>query len=100
MKAPFSLQRDRAHIGRPGMRRRGRYSREQFVAAATASLNAGETKDPHAVPLAAESRHDFRELGAYPGKFGLIEPGYASDTIPSRSTRASCESVEAVDFTL
>ncbi len=54
----------------------------------------------NAVPLAPESKYDFRELGAYLGKVGLIEPGYASDTIPSGSIRAGCESIEAMDFTL
>ncbi len=100
MKAPFSLRRDGPHIRRPGMRRRGRHSREHFVAAAPVSLNAGETKVSHAVPLAAESKYDIRELGACLGKVGLIEPGYASDTFPSGSTRAGYESVEAMDFTL
>ncbi len=71
-----------------------------LVAPAPVSLNAGETKDPDAVPLAAESKYDFRELGAYPGKTGLIEPGYASDTLPSGSTPTGRESVEAMDFTL
>ncbi len=71
-----------------------------FVVAAPVSLNAGETKNPHAVPLAAESRYDFRELGVYLGKVGLIEPGFASDTFPSGSTRAGRETVEAMDFTL
>ncbi len=54
----------------------------------------------NAVPLAAESKYDFRELGAYLGKVGLLESGYASDTIPSGSARAGCESIEAMDFTL
>jgi len=53
-----------------------------------------------AVPLAAESKYDFRELGAYQGNVGLIEPRYASDTIPSGRSRAGCESIEAMDFTL
>ncbi len=54
----------------------------------------------NAVPSAAGSKYDFRELGAYQGKVGLIEPGYASDTIPGGSARAGCESIEAMDFTL
>ena len=54
----------------------------------------------NAVPLAAELKYDFRELGACLGKVGPIEPGYASDTIPSGSIRARCESIEAMDFTL
>ncbi len=54
----------------------------------------------NAVPLAAESKYDFRKPGVYLGKVGLIEPGYASDTIPSGSTRAGCEAIEAMDFTL
>ena len=52
------------------------------------------------VSLATELKYDFRELGAYLGKIGLIEPGYASDSVPSGSPRAGCESVEAMDFTL
>ncbi len=51
------------------------------------------------VPPAAESRYDFRELGACLGKIGSIESGYASDTIPGGSIRAGCESIEARDFT-
>ena len=54
----------------------------------------------NAVSLAAESKYDFREPGAYLGKVGLIEPRYASDTIPSGRSRAGCEAIEAMEFTL
>ncbi len=54
----------------------------------------------NAVPLAAVLKYDFHEFGAYLGKVGLIEPGYASDTIPSGRSRAGCEAIEAMDFTL
>ncbi len=100
MKAPFSLQRDGPHIRSRAWAAVGGTLVAVLVVAAPVSLNAGETKDPDAVPLAAETRYDFRELGAYLGKVGLIEPGFASDTVPSGSTRAGRESVEAMDFTL
>ncbi len=100
MKAPFPLRVGGPHIRGRAWAAVGGILVSIFVVAAPVSLNAGETKDPHAVPLAAESKYDFRELGAYLGKVGLIEPGYASDTYPSGSPRAGCESVEAKEITL
>ena len=70
MKAPVPFRVGGPHIRGRAWAAVGGTLVAVLVAAAPVSLNAGETKDPHAVPLAAESMYDFREPGAYLEKSG------------------------------